>query len=165
MQDSVQHPSTEFIHGPIPPFGIALKGIESGYRQCFRFISGDLSQHHRILCETYAFVGINVIDGQSITQIIGDLKSGKTDHDFDYGRYQTIRGDKPKARDTAFKLLDRSLRAKTEDKAIISVKVFNAVLFVMSHPGTFEWNTRCVLRVAYVEGFVISTKQKANLNQ
>jgi len=35
FQATSQPQSTDFVHGPIPLFDIALKGIESGYRQCF----------------------------------------------------------------------------------------------------------------------------------
>jgi hypothetical protein len=57
FQANTQPQSTEFVHGPILLFNVALKGIESGYRQCFRSLPADLSQHH-ILCDTYDFLRI-----------------------------------------------------------------------------------------------------------
>lgn len=94
---------TEFIHGPIPLFHVALKGIESGYRQCFRSLPVNLSQH-RTLCETYKFLNIDVLNDMSLDAIIANLKVGKTDYNVDYGD-RPIRGNKELARDTAFQLL------------------------------------------------------------
>ncbi len=42
-----------------------------------------------------------------------------------------------------------------QDSAI----VFNAVLYLLSHAAIFRWRTRSVVRAAYEERFVISTKQ------
>jgi hypothetical protein len=65
-------------------------------------IPPSLSQH-RILCDTYDFLCINVLGGQSINEIFNDLKSGQSDYDREERR--EIKGDKSKARDAAFKLL------------------------------------------------------------
>jgi hypothetical protein len=75
FQANAQPQSIDFVHDPIPLFDIALKGIESGYRQCFRSLPADLSQH-RVLCETYDYLRIDVLGGQSINEIFNDLKSG-----------------------------------------------------------------------------------------
>ncbi|KAH8821756.1 hypothetical protein F5884DRAFT_768982 [Xylogone sp. PMI_703] len=52
------HYDIEVSKGPIPLFDVALTGIESGYRQCFRSLPPELSQHHT-LCETYQFLGVD----------------------------------------------------------------------------------------------------------
>jgi hypothetical protein len=52
-----------------------------------------------------------------------------------------------------------------ENECRDSAKVYNAVLFIVSHAGTFKWRTRTVLRAAYEERFVVSPKQIARLNQ
>ena len=70
--------STEFVHSPIPLFDLALKGVESGYQQCFRSLPADLSQHHT-LCDTYEFLFVDVLSRQSISKIFNDLKSGQCD--------------------------------------------------------------------------------------
>jgi len=155
---NAQPQSTEFVHGPIPLFDVALKGIESGYRQCFRSLPADLSQHHT-LCDTYEFLCVNILGGQSINEIFNDLRSGKSDLELEY------EGNKSKARDTAFKLLYLILLGEFKDETMDGVKIFNAVLFLVSHPGTFKWRTRRVVRAAYEERFVISTKQRARLDQ
>lgn len=152
--------STQFVHGPIPLFDIALKGIISGYRQCFRSLPADLSQHHT-LCETYEFLCVDILAGQSIDDIFNDLKAGKSDYD-GYGK---TKGNKTKARDTAFKLLYLLLLGDFKNEARDSAKVFNAVLFLVSHSATFKWRTRRVVRDAYEERFVITAKQKARLDQ
>ena len=46
-----------------------------------------------------------------------------------------------------------------------SAKIFNAVLFVVSHSGTFKWKTRGAVRAAYKERFVVSMKQRVGLNR
>ena len=162
FQANAQSQSTELVHDPSPLFDIALKGIESGYRQCFRSLPADLSQH-RILCDTYDFLRVDVLDEQSISEIFRDLKSGQSDYDRE--EIREIKGDKSKARDTAFKLLYLILLRDFKDEMQDSAKVFNAVLYLVSHAATFKWRTRSVVRAAYEERFVISTKQTAGLNK
>ena len=166
FQDNAQQqqPAAEYVHSPIPLFDVALKGIEAGYRQCFRSIPADISQYHT-LCETYEFLGVDILGGQSINEIFNDLKSGKTDYELEYKYYRAVKGDKSKARDTAFKLLYLILLSEFKDETKDSAKVFNAVLFVVSHSGTFKWRTRSAVRAAYEERFVLSTKQRARLDQ
>ena len=162
FQANAQPQSTELVHDPIPLFDIALKGIESGYRQCFRSLPADLSQH-RILCDTYDFLRVDVLGGQSINEIFRDLKSGQSDYDREERR--EIKGDKSRARDTAFKLLYLILLSDFKDEMQDSAKVFNAVLYLVSHAATFKLRTRSVVRAAYEERFVISTKQTAGLDK
>lgn len=162
FQGHTQPQSAELVHDPIPLFDIALKGIESGYRQCFRSLPADLSQH-RILCDTYDFLRVEILGGQSINEIFRDLKSGQSDYDCEERR--EIKGDKSKARDTAFKLLYLILLTDFKDEMQDSAKVFNAVLYLVSHAATFKWRTRSVVRAAYEERFVISTKQTAALDK
>lgn len=162
FQANPQPQSIELVQDPIPLFDIALKGIESGYRQCFRSLPADLSQH-RILCDTYDFLRVDVLGGQSINEISRDLKSGQSDYDREERR--EIKGDKSKARDTAFKLLYLILLRDFKDEMQDSAKVFNAVLYLVSHAATFKWRTRSVVRAAYEERFIISTKQTAGLDK
>ncbi|TVY35360.1 hypothetical protein LOCC1_G008014 [Lachnellula occidentalis] len=159
FQVNAQPQTAEFVHGSIPLFEVALKGIESGYRQCFRSIPTDLSQHHT-LCETYEFLCVNVLGGQSITDIFADLKSGRTQFD-----YEVTRGDKSKARDASFRFLYLMLLGEFSDEVKDSAKVYNAVLYVVSHPGTFKWRTRTVIRAACEERFILSDKQRASLDK
>jgi len=162
FQANAQPQSTELVHDPIPLFDIALKGIESGYRQCFRSLPADLSQY-RILCDTYDLLRVDVLGGQSINEIFRDLKSGQSDYDREERR--EIKGEKSKARDTAFKLLYLILLRDFKDEMQDSAKVFNALLYLVSHAATFKWRTRSVVRAAYEERFVISTKQTAGLDK
>lgn len=162
FQANTQPQSTELVHDPISLFDIVLKGIESGYRQCFRSLPADLSQH-RILCHTYNFLRVDVLGGQSINEIFRDLKSGQSDYDREERR--EIKGNKSKALDTAFKLLYLILLRDFKDEMQDSAKVFNAVLYLVSYAATFKWRTRSVVRAAYEERFVISTKQTAGLDK
>jgi hypothetical protein len=57
------------------------------------------------------------------------------------------------------------LLGEFQDETKDSAKVFNAVLFVVSHWGTFKWRTRSVVRAAYEERSIISAKQRAGLDQ
>lgn len=43
--------------------------------------------------------------------------------------------------------------------------LFNAVMFVVSHPGTFKYRTKRVIRIAYEERFRPTLKQRARLDQ
>ena len=157
FQKSTQPVSTVFVHGPIPLFDIALKGIESGFRKCFRLLPVDLSQYYA-LCETCDFLCADVLGGHSMDEIIKDLKVCNYDYEHE------IKGDKAKARDTAFMFLYFLLLREFGEGQKESAKVFNAVLFVVTHPGTFKSKARTVVRAAYEERFDISQKQRARLD-
>lgn len=146
---------TKIVHEAIPLFDVALKGIELGYRQCFRSMSGDITLH-RTLCDTYVFLHVDVCKGRTLSEIIKDLKAGQG---YDEDR------DKPKARDAAFKLVYSILQDTFQSNDKHQNTIFNAVLFVVSHPGTFHWKTRNVVRAVYESRFVPSGKQRANLDQ
>ena len=133
-----------------------------GYRQCFRSLPTDLSGY-RILCETYKFLNVDVLSGMSINEVIANLKVGQADYDPEERR--SIPGNKSLARDTAFQLLYLILHIQFEDESKDSVKLFNAVMFVVSHSRTFQYRTKRVTRVAYEERFRLTTKQKARLDQ
>lgn len=163
FQGKAQPQGTELVHGPIPLIDEALKGIQSGYRQCFRALPPDLSQHH-ILCETYDFLGIDVLGEQHVGDIFTDLKACKTDYEIEYKSYSAIKGNKLKARDAAFKLLYLILTEEFKNENEDCIKVFNAVLFIVSHSATFRWKTRTVVRAAYQERFVVTPKQRARLD-
>lgn len=162
LQKEAQPDATEFIHEPIKLFDVALKGIESGYRQCFRSLPTDLSQY-RTLFESYKFLNIDVLSGLSIDDVIPNLKVGKADYDPEERR--SIPGNKSLARDTALQLLYLIQQADFEDEVKVSMKLFNAVMFVVSHPGTFKDRTKRVIRAAYEERFIVTTKQRARLDQ
>ncbi|KAK5426909.1 hypothetical protein LTR55_012511, partial [Exophiala xenobiotica] len=53
------------------------------------------------------------------------------------------------------------LRDETKDR----MKLSNAVMFVVSHPGIFKYRTKRVIRIAYEERFSLTTKQRARLGQ
>jgi len=161
-QKFTQPEATEFIHEPINLFDVALKGVESGYRQCFRSLTTNLSQY-RNLIETYIFLNVDILSGLSIDEVIANLKVGKADYDPDERR--PIPGNKGLARDTAFQLLYLILYARFEDETKDSMKLFNAVMFVVSHPGTFKPRTKRVIRIAYEERFAPTIKQRARLDQ
>lgn len=147
--------STEITYGAIPLFDVALKGIESGYRQCFRSISSNIN-FYRTLCETYDFLYVDVCKGRTLGEIIKDLKAAQ-----DYDEYR----NKSKARDAAFKLVYSMLRDTFQSNEKHKNTIFNAVLFVISHPGTFKWKTRNAVRAVYESQFMPSVKQRANLDR
>ncbi|PVH90115.1 hypothetical protein DM02DRAFT_548407, partial [Periconia macrospinosa] len=146
---------TEITYGDIPLFNVALKGIESGYRQCFRSISSNITLY-RTLCDTYDFLQVDVCKGRTLGEIIKDLKAAQ-----DYDEYR----DKSKARDAAFKLVYSMLRDTFQSNDKHKNTIFNAVLFVTSHPGTFKWKTRNAVRAVYESRFMPSVKQRANLDR
>jgi hypothetical protein len=151
--------ATGFVHAPINLFDAAFKGIESGYRQCFRSLPTDLSQY-RTLFETYKLLDVDILGGLFIDEVIANLKACKAEYDPDERRMNS--GNKRLARDTAFQLLYLILHAEFGDG---TNKLFNAVIFVVSHPGTFKYRTKRVIRVAYEERFRPTFKQRARLDQ
>jgi hypothetical protein len=154
----------KLAHGPIPLFNVALKGLKSGYRHCFRDIPADLSQYHT-LCDTYHFLRVDVCGGRTLDELVKDLKAGKSGYELEYKYYTSTGGDKTKARDAAFKFLYILLLGELQGKQKASVKVYNAVLFVISHPATFRPRARMIIRLAYEERFVPTEKQKADLDK
>lgn len=161
-QRATQSDASEFSHEPIKLFDVALKGVEAGYRHCFRSLPIDLHQY-RILFETYKFLDVNILNGKSNDQVVANLKVGKSDYDPDERRH--IRGDKNLARDTAFQLLYLILHAEFEDQTKDAMKLYNAVMFVVSHPGTFKYRTKRVIRLAYDDRFIPTIKQRLRLDQ
>lgn len=143
------------VHEGVPLFDAALKGVESGYRQCFRLMSSNITLY-RTLCDTYDFLQVDVCKGRTLSEIIQDLKAGQN---YDEDR------DRSKARDAAFKLVYYMLRDTFQNNDKHKNSFFNAVLFVASHPSTFKWKTRNAVRAVYENMFVLSVKQRNNLDQ
>ena len=162
LQKVTRPQATEFVHEPIDLFDVALKGVESGYRQCFRSLPTDLSEYHTLF-QTYKFLNVDILSDLSIDQVIANLKVGKADYDSDERR--PIPGNKALARDTAFQLLYLILHAQPGDETKDTMKLFNAVMFVVSHPGTFKYRTKQVIRAGYEERFGLTIKQRARLDQ
>ncbi|KAK7177896.1 hypothetical protein PSPO01_16058 [Paraphaeosphaeria sporulosa] len=69
-----------------------------------------------------------------------------------------------KARDAAFKLVYSALQDTFQSNDKHKNTIFNALLFVVSHPGTFKW-MRNAVRAVYEGRFMISAKQRANLDR
>lgn len=164
FQRLAQPQNTKFVYSNIPLFDIALKGLESGYRQCFRSLRGNIQQYHT-LYGTYNFLGVDILAGQSINNIFADLRAYKTNYELEYKRYRAIRGDKSRSRNAAFRLLFLIIRSEFSNEKKDPAKVYNAVLFVVSHPGTFKQGTRTTVRSVFDERFVVSTKQRSQLDR
>ncbi|KAH7326970.1 hypothetical protein BKA65DRAFT_480696 [Rhexocercosporidium sp. MPI-PUGE-AT-0058] len=112
---------------------------------------------------TYKFLRVDVLSDLSIDQVIANLKVGKADYDPDERR--RISGNKDLARDTAFQLLYLIPCPESRGEEKDSMKLFNAVLFIVSHPVTFKYRTKRTIRVAYEEQFRVTYKQRARLDQ
>lgn len=149
-------------HEPIELFDIALKGVESGFRQCFRSLPIDLSEY-RTLFKTYELLQVDIMGGLSIGEVIANLKVGKADYDPDERRH--IPGNKDLARDTAFQLLYIILFIQLRDEAKDTAKIYNAVMFVVSHSATFKHRTRRIIRMSFDERFNVTYKQRTKLNE
>ncbi|KFY69672.1 hypothetical protein V496_00030 [Pseudogymnoascus sp. VKM F-4515 (FW-2607)] len=153
--------STEFAHDAIPLFDIALKGIENGYRRCFRLLPANVLQY-ALLCETYDILGVHILRGQTIDYIIEGVKSNRGNYRPNSGHNKAA---KAKARDAAFKLLYLILRGDFKDETRDPLKIFNAVLFLISDPITFKPNTREVVRAAWRTRFIASKEQIRRLDR
>lgn len=62
---------------------------------------------------------------------------------------------KATATDSSFRLFGDELKARQ--------KIYNAVLFVVSHRAIFKYRARKTIKAAYEQRFYVSEKQKANL--
>lgn len=144
---------SEITHDAIPLFDTAARGAEAGFRQCFRALSDDVSLY-RAICRTYDLLEVDVCGGLPLRDIIKDLKAGQ-DYDF---------RNRPKARDAAFKLLYLMLQ---DDQGVPKDhnQIFNAVLFIVSHPRTFKSKTRKAVRAVYDTRYMSSRRQIVKLDQ
>jgi hypothetical protein len=95
--------------------------------------------------------------------VIDNLKVGRAGYDPDDGGH--IRGNKELARDTAFQLLYLILYPQDRDEMKHKMKLFNAVMFVVSHPRVFKSRTKRVIRVGYEEQFGLTVKQRPRLDE
>ena len=86
-----------------------------------------------------------------------DLRSGKNDWN--------ERDVKGPARDSAFRLLYLFLLGDSESDVRDSNMAYHATLFVVSHPGIFEYRTRKMVREAYEERFDVSVNQLHQLGR
>lgn len=125
----------------------------------------ELPAYHE-LCETFRFLLIDVLAGLSLHEIIAQLKKGKGDYEVEYRRSTFIRGDKESARNAAFQLVySIQTTEKFEDENKASMKIFNAVKFVVSHRAIFKYKTRKIVRASYDERFCATAKQVADLDK
>ena len=154
----------KLAHDDIPFFEAALAGIEKGYRHCFRKVPAEIDAC-RGVCETLDFLGVDVLKQKSLKETIKDLKEGQGSYDVDYKRAFYVKGNKTIARDAAFCLVYQILLGEFENEHRDSVQVFNAVNFVVSHPATFKFAARKMIRAAFEERFVASAKQIAELEK
>ncbi|KAI1475650.1 hypothetical protein K445DRAFT_374462 [Daldinia sp. EC12] len=148
-------------HNDIPFFDVINYGVVHGFRHFFRRMPVQLSDYHT-LCETLEFLTIDVLAGQTLHDIMKDLRKCKPDYEFDGTE---IRGEKSLARDAAFRLLYIFLLGEFESEVRDSAMAYNTALFVVSHPGTFKPKTREMVREAFEERFLVTEKQKKGLDQ
>ncbi|OJJ65537.1 hypothetical protein ASPBRDRAFT_672065 [Aspergillus brasiliensis CBS 101740] len=147
-----------------PLFDFALQELESCYRFCFRSLPVDLAQYHTF-CETYDFLGVDGLVGQTIDHVFVDLRACKIDYEVENKSHHAIKGDKALARDAAFRLFFLIPAGELGDEAKDNAKAYNAVLFIVSHPGTIKYRTKAILCATSEERFVVSHKQRARLDQ
>lgn len=125
----------------------------------------ELSAYHQ-LCETLELLLIDVLAGQSLGGIIAKLKEGKGDYEIEYKRAIFIKGDKTSARNAAFQFLYTIMHSERfEDENKDSMKIFNAVKYIVSHRAVFKYKARKIVRAAYEERFCATTKQVAELDK
>jgi hypothetical protein len=74
-----------------------------------------------------------------------------------------LKATKRAARDAAFLFVYQMLKGTFEDQYKDSMKVFNAVKYIVSHCAVFKYTTRVIIRAAYEERYHISEKQVAEL--
>ena len=151
-------------HDDIPYFEAAYQGAEKGLRHCFRNLDPDITAYHT-LCDTLDFLCIDILGGRSLEGVIQDLKEGKGYYDDDYKRPTLMKGDKRLARDSCFRLLYLMMKADLEDDTKIAQKIYQAVVFVVSHRAIFKYRARKLIRAAYEERFTVTPKQLAELDR
>jgi hypothetical protein len=157
-QDTTQLPT----HDDIPFFDIINDGVERGFRQFFRRMPTELAEYQK-LCETLEFLAIDVLEGRKLSDLLKDMRRGKSDYDPE--EKTEISAVKSVARDSAFRLLYMFLLGEFESEASASNMAYNCALFVVSHYGIFKSKTRIMVREAYEERFSVTAKQRQSLDQ
>jgi len=157
-QDTAQLPT----HDKIPFFDVINHAMEHGFRHFFRRMPTDLSDYHT-LCETLEFLAVDVLEEQKITDVMSDMRRGKTEYDPEDGR--EVSGGRSVARDSAFRLLYLFMLGEFESDVRDQNAAYNAALFVVSHCGIFKWKTRKMVREAFEERFSITEKQRQSLDK
>ena len=94
-----------------------------------------------------------------------DLRSGKGWYETDYKRPVYVKGNRKLARDSSFRLLYLLIRVELDDETKTRQKIYQAVLFVVSHRAIFKHHARKIIMAAYEERFHVSEKQRANLDK
>ena len=117
------------------------------------------------ICESLDILCVDVLQGKSLDDILESLKAGKGKYEIEYKHSIFVKGDKVVARDAAFLLVYQMLKGSFEDQHKGSMKVFNAVKYVVSHRAVFKDTARTIVRAAYEERFHTSRKQGGELNK
>ncbi|KAF4475425.1 hypothetical protein CGGC5_v015998 [Colletotrichum fructicola Nara gc5] len=151
-------PSTS-IEDTAPYSNIIECGLR-GLRKIIRFMPTSLPEYHS-LCETLQSRKIDVLGGQTLRDIMRDMRQGKEDWDPDERR--RIAGMKNVARDSAFRLLYAFVLGLPESRD--QNMAFNAAMFVISHRRLFGYKTRRMVREAFQESFSMSCKQRQSLDK
>ncbi|KAF6222257.1 hypothetical protein HO133_001343 [Letharia lupina] len=97
----------------------------------------------------------NTLGGRAIDAIRQDLEFGNGEYDANYKRPVFVKVSKATATDSSFRLFGDELKKRQ--------KIYNAVLFVVSHRAIFKYRARKTIKAAYEQRFYVSEKQKANL--
>ncbi|KAH0425477.1 hypothetical protein CcaCcLH18_10936 [Colletotrichum camelliae] len=152
-------PSTS-IEDTAPYSNIIECGLRDGLRKIIRFMPTSLPDYHS-LCETLQSREIDVLGGQTLRDIMRDMRQGKEDWDPDERR--RIAGMKNVARDSAFRLLYVFVLGLPESRD--QNMAFNAAMFVVSHRKIFKYKTRRMVREAFEERFTLSCEQRQRLDK
>ncbi|CAH0050852.1 unnamed protein product [Clonostachys solani] len=140
------------------PFSDVIQaGLDKGFRHVFRNMSENLADYQE-LCNSMKRLGIDVLQGRQIRDLMSDMRQGKGDYDPEERRTFSF---KSLARDSAFRLLYSFLDGTVSDRN----RAYEATLFVVSHPGIFKHKTRKMVLAAYYSQFVASDKQRRILDQ
>lgn len=111
----------------------------NGYQRCFGLLDNDVTMFKEI-CDTFNLLEADVLEGQSLNDTVMNVKAGRTDFDLDE------KGDKRLARDSDFRLVYYMLCREDDCTGEAKNKTYNAVLYIVSHPGTFGARTRRIIR-------------------
>jgi hypothetical protein len=88
--------------------------------------------------------------------VIANLKVGKVD--YNPKERQRISSNKGLARNIAFQLLYLILHPYYRDKTKDKIKLFNAVMFIVSYLKTFKYYIKQIIRVVYKWQFGLTVK-------
>lgn len=145
----------------IPYFGLINIAMERGFDHMFGKVPNRVEGYRRI-CETLRYLEVNVLAGQSMSDIIHQFSPNY--ERWDQNRQVTRDELKKQSVDSAFRLIYQFLVGDLESRVDATDLPFHGTFYVCSHHSPFNNLIHKIVKAVYRERFQVSPKQLEKLN-